>query len=143
VKKLIIATMAVWAISLQAGADDPKDFEKSLPFSEAVRVDNMLYLSGVIGNVPGTKDLVKGGIAAETRQTMETIKHRLEKNGSDMDHVVKCLVMLADMTEWEAMNEVYRTFFSKRFPARSAMGANGLALGARVEIECMAEVPEE
>lgn len=115
----------------------------SLPFSKAVRVGDMLYLSGELGSVPGTAGLVPGGITAETRQTMENIKATLTENGSDMDHVVKCLVMLADIGEWAQMNAVYRTYFKSRFPARSAMGASGLALGARVEIECIATVRNE
>ena len=123
-----------------ASATWAQDEQATLPFSKVVRVGEMLYLSGDLGVKPGSLDLVPGGIGPETRQTMENIKATLEANGSDMDHVVKCLVMLADMDEWGAMNEVYRTFFKKRFPARSAMGANGLALGARVEIECMATV---
>ena len=108
-----------------------------LPFSSAVRVDNTLYLSGNLGNVPGTIELAEGGIAGETRQTMENIKAVLEQFGSSMDEVVKCTVFLADMAEWGAMNEVYKTYFENP-PARSALGANGLALGARVEIECIA-----
>lgn len=100
----------------------------------------MLYLSGELGAKPGTMSLVPGGIGPETRQTMDNIKATLEANGSDMSHVVKCLVMMADIKEWAAMNEVYRTYFTDRFPARSAMGASGLALGARVEIECLATV---
>ncbi|MFH7024161.1 MAG: RidA family protein [Heteroscytonema crispum UTEX LB 1556] len=113
----------------------------NLPFSEAVRVDNMLYLSGVIGNIPGNKQLVSGGIKAETKQTMENIKRILERHGSSIDRVIKCKVMLADMNEWNLMNEVYLTYFSpSRLPARSALGASGLALNARVEIECMATV---
>lgn len=117
------------------------DEQATLPFSKAVRVGDMLYLSGELGAKPGTMTLVPGGIGPETRQTMDNIKATLEANGSDMDHVVKCLVMLADIDEWAAMNEVYRTYFKAgKFPARSAMGANGLALGARVEIECMARV---
>ena len=108
-----------------------------LPFSSAVRVDNTLYLSGNLGNLPGTVELAEGGIAGETRQTMENIKAVLEQFGSSMDEVVKCTVFLADMAEWGAMNEVYKTYFTKP-PARSALGANGLALGARVEIECIA-----
>jgi reactive intermediate/imine deaminase len=111
-----------------------------LPFSEAVRVGSMLYLSGAIGTDPSTGQLVEGGIAAETRQVMENIRASLERNGSGMDRVVKCLVMLADIAEWPAMNDVYVTFFPGPKPARSAMGASGLALGARVEIECMARV---
>ena len=108
-----------------------------LPFSSAVRVDNTLYLSGNLGNIPGTLELAEGGIAGETRQTMDNIKAVLEQFGSSMDDVVKCTVFLADMGEWGAMNEVYKTYFTKP-PARSALGANGLALGARVEIECIA-----
>lgn len=112
-----------------------------LPFSEAVRVGNMLYLSGAIGNIPGTKKLVSGGIQAETKQAMENIKSVLERNSSSMDRIVKCQIMLADMKDWQAMNEVYLTYFSKnRLPARSSMGVNGLALNARVEIESIATV---
>jgi len=110
----------------------------SLPFSAAVRVGNMLYLSGQIGVPAGSLTPVPGGIAPETRQTMENIKAVLEKNGSSLDKVVKCTVMLADMAEWEAMNAVYVTYFRGHKPARSALGASGLARGARVEIECMA-----
>ena len=109
----------------------------SLPFSAAVRVGDMLYLSGQIGT-DSTGALVKGGIGPETRQTMENIRGVLEANGSSLDRVVKCLVMLADMAEWGAMNGVYVTLFPHHVPARSAMGASGLALGARVEIECIA-----
>lgn len=113
----------------------------NLPFSEAVRVDNMLYLSGVVGNIPGKKQLVSGGITAETKQTMENIKGILERHGSSIDQLIKCKVMLADMNEWNLMNEVYLTYFlPSRLPARSALGTSGLALNARVEIECMATI---
>ena len=108
-----------------------------LPFSSAVRVDSTLYLSGNLGNLPGTVELAEGGIQGETRQTMENIQTVLEQFGSSMDEVVKCTVFLADMAEWGAMNEVYKTYFTKP-PARSALGANGLAAGARVEVECIA-----
>ena len=110
----------------------------TLPFSEAVRVGNTLYLSGQIGIVPGSLKLVPGGIAAEARQTMQNIKTSLEANGYGMGDLVKCTAMLADMSEWGAFNDVYKTFFSGHFPARSAFGANGLALGAKVEVECVA-----
>ena len=115
----------------------PGNEDLDLPFSSAVRVDNTLYLSGNLGNVPGTLELAEGGIQGETRQTMENIKGVLEQFGSSMNDVVKCTVFLADMAEWGAMNEVYRTYFENP-PARSALGASGLALGARVEIECIA-----
>lgn len=113
------------------------DHMKSLPFSTAVRVGNMLYLSGQIG-IDRTGKLVPGGIAAETRQTMENIKATLEQYGSSLDRVVKATVMLADMAEWGEMNKIYVSYFPHHLPARSALGANGLALNARVEIECIA-----
>ncbi len=115
----------------------PEREDLGLPFSAAVRVDNTLYVSGNVGNIPGTLDLAPGGIQDETRQTLDNIKAMLEQFGSSMDKVVKCTVFLADIGEWGAMNEVYRTYF-KNPPARSALGASGLALGARVEIECIA-----
>ena len=108
-----------------------------LPFSAAVRVDNTLYLSGALGNLPGSMELAEGGIAGETRQTLDNISATLETFGASMDDVVKCTVFLADINEWGAMNEVYRTYFTNP-PARSALGSSGLALGARVEIECIA-----
>jgi 2-iminobutanoate/2-iminopropanoate deaminase len=115
----------------------PGTEDLDLPFSSAVRVGDTLYLSGNIGNIPGTLELAAGGIQGETRQTMDNIRQVLETFGSSMDRVVKCTVFLADMAEWGAMNEVYRTYFENP-PARSALGANGLALDARVEIECIA-----
>jgi len=110
------------------------------PFSEAVRVGNILYLAGVTGVAPGGSQPVPGGIEAETKQVLENISAVLQRNGSSMDQVVKCTVMLADIGEWARMNTVYVTFFPKHFPARSAMGVSGLAGGARVEIECLATV---
>jgi reactive intermediate/imine deaminase len=110
----------------------------ALPFSPAVRVGHMLYLAGQLG--ADSTGLVPGGIEAETRQTLTNIKRVLEENGSGMDRVVRCLVMLADISEWARMNAVYVTFFPGPKPARSAMGASGLALNARVEIECTAIV---
>ncbi len=113
--------------------------DNNLPFSAAVRVGDMIYLSGQVGTLPGTKDLAPGGIEGETRQTMENIKMVVEKYGSSMERVFKCTIFLADMAEWDAMNEIYVTFFKPdKLPARSALGVNGLALGARVEIECIA-----
>ncbi len=112
------------------------------PFSPAVQVGNLLFLAGQIGTSANAQGgVVPGGIQAETRQTMENIKDVLVKSGSSLDRVVKCTVFMADMREWDAMNEVYATYFPRNKPARSAFGANGLALGARVEIECIAAVP--
>jgi reactive intermediate/imine deaminase len=112
------------------------------PFSPAVQVGNLLFLAGQIGTSANAQGgVVPGGVKAETKQTMENIKEVLEKSGSSLDRVVKCTVMMADMREWDAMNEVYTTYFPRNKPARSALGANGLALSARVEIECIAAVP--
>ena len=120
----------------------PGTEDLNLPFSSAVRVGDTLYLSGSIGVIPGTMDLAEGGIQGETRQTMDNIGQVLETFGSSFDRVVKCTVFLADMAEWGAMNEVYRTYFENP-PARSALGVSGLALDARVEIECIAVVSDD
>lgn len=116
------------------------DPARPAPFSDAVRVGHMLYLTGQLGT-DGPSGLVSGGIKAETKQTMENIRRILERNGSSLDQVVKCTVMLADINDRSAMSEVYVTYFAKdRMPARSAFGVSGLALGARVEIECLATI---
>ena len=107
------------------------------PFSPAVKANGFIFLSGQVGT-DSTGKLVSGGIQAETRQTMANIRDVLARSGSSMDKVVKCTVFILDMAEWPAMNEVYITFFKGPPPARSAAGASGLALGARVEIECLA-----
>lgn len=113
----------------------------TLPFSEAVRVGDTVYLSGQIGNVPGTLDLASGGMKGEATQVMDNIKTSLEAHGLSMNNVVKCLVMLSDMSEWADFNEVYKDYFEEgRYPARSAMGVSALAFGARVEAECTAVV---
>jgi reactive intermediate/imine deaminase len=111
-----------------------------LPFSDAVRVGNLIYVSGQLGTDDNLK-LAPGGVLAETHRALENISAILKRNDSSLEHVVKCTVMLADMSEWEAMNTVYAAFFKKnRMPARSAFAATGLALGARIEIECVAVV---
>lgn len=116
-----------------------EDFKKSnMPFSQAVKVGNILYLSSQVGEID--EQLVEGGIGQETKQTMENIKKVLEQNNSSMDNVIKCTCMLADINEWAKMNIEYIKFFPDHKPARSAFGTSGFALGARVEIECMALV---
>ena len=138
---MICSLFFLFAGPALAGKPDVEHYSSNpdmqLPFSDAVRVGNMLYLSGKIGNIPGTSQLAEGGIQGETRQALENIKASLEKYGSSMSEVVKCTVFLADIAEWGAMNEVYKTFF-KNPPARSALGVSGLALNGRVEIECIA-----
>ena len=111
-----------------------------LPFSSAVRVGNLLFLAGQVGNVPGTRQLADTGIAGQTRQIFENIKTVLAASGSSLERVVKCTVFLLDIKDFAAMNAVYTTYFPKDPPARSTIAASGLALGARVEIECLATV---
>jgi 2-iminobutanoate/2-iminopropanoate deaminase len=118
--------------------------DAGLPFSDAVRVGEVLYLSGALGNVPGKMEIVPGGMEAEARQMFQNIARTLEQNGLTFDDVFKCTVMLADMKEWPAFNKVYVEYFKpERLPARSAFGTNGLALGARVEMEIAAYVGEK
>jgi reactive intermediate/imine deaminase len=111
-----------------------------LPFSSAVRVGNVLYLSGQIGNKPGTRELADTGVAGQTRQTLENIKTVLAHAGSSLERVFKCTVFLSDIADYGKMNAVYATYFPKDPPARSTVAGSGLALGARVEIECLATV---
>ena len=112
--------------------------EKGYPFSDATVVNGIIYLSGAIGTLPDGS-LVSGGIIAETRQTMMNIKNRLEKMGGSMDDIFKCTCMLADIKDWPLMSQEYKKFFNPdKLPARSAFAGSGLALGAKLEIECMA-----
>ena len=112
--------------------------EKGYPFSDATLVNGIIYLSGAIGTLPDGS-LVSGGIIAETRQTMMNIKNRLEKMGGSMDDIFKCTCMLADIEDWPLMSLEYKKFFNPdKLPARSAFAGSGLALGAKLEIECMA-----
>jgi reactive intermediate/imine deaminase len=122
--------------------DSGSVYPPGLPLSEAVRVGDTLFLSGQIGIEPGALELVPGGIEAEARQTMENVKRTLEAHGYSMRDLVKCTAMLADISEWAVFNEIYKSYFDTHYPARSAFGANGLALGARVELECIAAVPD-
>lgn len=112
----------------------------SLPFSAAVRVGDVLYLSGQIGTGPDGR--LPTGIEAQTRQTMDNVGAILARAGLGFDDVFRCLVMLENMADWPAFNSVYVAYFKPgRLPARSALGADGLALGALVEVECTAHAP--
>lgn len=110
----------------------------NLPFSDGVRVGNLIILSGQVGNRPGTLEIVQGGIVSEARQVLENVRAVLAAHGLALRDVVRVQVMLADMADWPGFNEIYREFFAPPWPARSAFGANGLALGARVEVEVFA-----
>ena len=121
----------------------PEARAAGLPFSLAVRVGDVLHLSGALGNLPGRLELVPGGMGEQARQTMENIGAVLAAHGLGFEAVFKCTVMLADMTLWGEFNKVYVGYFRPdRLPARSAFGANGLALGALVEVECLAHMPQ-
>lgn len=102
--------------------------------ADAVIVDDMIYLSGVLGTRAGP------GVQEQTQQVMETIRSTLAEHGATMDDIVKCTVYMADLSERPLLNEVYRSFFTDNRPARSAVGVD--LGGARVEIECMAVIPE-
>lgn len=109
------------------------------PYSPAIRSGGFLFLSGQVGLRPGTRELVGGGIAAETRQSLENVRTILAAAGLSLRDVVKCTVFLADMAEYEPMNAVYGEFFPAAPPARSAVAVAALPLAARVEIDCIAE----
>ncbi|WP_299072777.1 Rid family detoxifying hydrolase [uncultured Paraglaciecola sp.] len=142
---LLLSSLFLASTSTMAMAD--ADIERlstpafkalNLPFSQAVKVGDMLYLSGELGVKPGTLELIEGGVKPQTQQALENIKTTLQHFGSDMDKVIKCTLFLADIKEWGMVNEVYVTYFNDKLPARSAVAGSGLGLGARVEIECMA-----
>lgn len=110
------------------------------PYSQAIRTGNLIFVSGQLPVDPSTGNFAEGGIKELTRQSLTNIKAILEAEGTDMAHVVKTTVFLADMTDFAEMNEVYATFFTSPFPARSAVAIKTLPKNARVEIECIAEI---
>jgi 2-iminobutanoate/2-iminopropanoate deaminase len=146
----LAGTLAFLAAASAFGAESakpeflnsPESATRNLPFSEAVRAGDFLYLSGMIGFDPATDKVVPGGIKAEARRAMTLIQEALKRNGASLSDVVKCTVFLADIAEWPAFNEVYVEFFKKPFPARSALATSGLARNARVEVECFAYKPK-
>lgn len=139
-----LAAAALLAVPAAGQAAAPRlQFAKPrppAPFSAAVRVDDILYLSGQIGT--GADGRLVVGDTAQFRQTMDNIAAVLKDEGASMDDVFKCTVMLADMTKWADFNKVYVTYFKPdRLPSRSAFGAAGLVNGALVELECWAFAP--
>lgn len=145
--KLISTTLiasafsAAMAVSASADAEfknSGKILPTTLPFSELVESGDTLYLSGQIGNIPGELKLVEGGIAAESRQVMENIQTSLQAHGYELTNLVKCTVILADIADWGPFNKEYAAFFEAgKFPARAAFGGTDLALGAKVEVDCI------
>jgi len=122
--------------------NDPAKSANNYPFSKATQVGDLLFLSGELGTDPKTGKLAKGGIVGQTKQLMSNISATLKKYNSSLDRVAKCTVFLADIKEWPKFNDVYRSFFGKNYPARSAMEVSGLALDARLEVECIAVVKD-
>ena len=108
------------------------------PYSQAIRVGNLLYTSGQIPINPATGNFVEGGIKEQTRQSLTNIKAILEEAGLTMAHVVKTTVFMADMNDFADMNAVYAEFFAEPYPARSAVAVKTLPKGALVEIEVVA-----
>jgi 2-iminobutanoate/2-iminopropanoate deaminase len=146
---LVVFALLISAVAVGAERTKPEFLvsqdpaRRDLPFSEAVRVGDLMFLSGQIGFDSATGQLVPGGIKAEARQALTLMKETLTRNGASLADVVKCTVFLADIAEWPAFNEVYGEFFKKPFPARSAMAVNGLVRNARVEVECIASAPKK
>jgi len=142
-------TLATLVCALSVTASNADDVEYlltpaskllNLPFSDAVILDDVMIMSGQLGVDPATFTLVAGGIEAETRQIFSNMSALLASRGADIADIVKCTVMIADITEWPAFNTIYLSYFPEHKPARSAFGVNGLALGAAVELECWAAV---
>ena len=139
-KQLIALAAAMFATTATAAPPEyfgrPNLGAQPLPFSDAVRVGDTLYLSGQLGLVDGK---VPDSFEVEAKAVMDNIGAILKARGLTHDDLVKCTVMLDDMANWPAFNKVYMPYFKPgRMPARSAFGADGLALGAKVEVECWA-----
>lgn len=148
---LVVFASCETKVTTSVGTDDISDAVKNeviyhashepkkanAPFSDAVQVGNMYFLSGQIGMNQTTRTLVEGGIEAETTQTLENIKAVLKQHGMDMSHVVKALVVLDDIDDFAAFNSIYKTYLPQK-PARTTFAAEALAAGAKIEIEVIA-----
>ncbi|HEX7782144.1 MAG TPA: RidA family protein [Sphingobium sp.] len=136
-KEDIIRTLFAIPALLLAGSAQAQ--APTIPYSPAVRTGDILFLSGQIGKAPEGSDPHAEGFDIAVRQAMDSIGKILADNGAGFDKVVKCTVMLADMKDWPRFNAIYVSYFKgMRLPARSALGANGLAMGAPLEVECIA-----
>lgn len=132
------------SISQAYAQEEPKYYNseehlnRNPPYSEAVRLGNTLYVSGQVG-LTDDGNIVEGGIVEETRLSLNRIKRILEKYGSSMDKVVKCTCILSDINDFQKMSDTYRTFFPKnKLPARTTF-AGQVALGGKIEIDCIAK----
>ena len=111
------------------------------PFSSVARAGDLLFVSGHLGRYPGSEDLVPGGAGPQTTQTMANIEASLALVGATLDDLASCTIYLADMADYPAMNEAYAAALGDHRPARATAGVDALALGAAVEIECVAYAP--
>lgn len=150
VVRIFIPTLILLFTALPLHAQDTGDIifhpsheplKANAPFSDVVEYGNMYFLAGQIGMDHSTRTMVTGGIKAETKQAILNIKDVLEQRGLTLDHVVKCMVILGTMEDFQAFNEVYTQYFTKK-PARTTFAASGLARNATVEIEVIAIRPE-
>ena len=141
ISALLLVASSVWGDDVQHYVSDVAT-KQGYPFSDAVRVDNIVYLSGVVGD-DGNGNLVEGGLVPEAHQAFKSMKSTLAKFNLGFNDVFKCLVMIDDISQWGLFNTVYVQYFDKPYPARSAFGADGLALNASFEMECMAYIPED
>ncbi len=115
--------------------------DQGFPFSDIVEtIGGLIFISGLVGT-DKTGELVPGGLEAETHAIFRQMSTYLGHLGLGFEDVVKCLVMIDDIAQWGAFNGIYTQYFSPPYPARSAMGADGLALGASLELECIAARP--
>lgn len=117
----------------------PQTQDNQYPFSDVVRVGNILYISGIIG-VNENDNLVMGGLIEESHQIFRNLKKILDIYEINFSNIFKCTVFIDDIDKWSEFNSVYTKYFKKPYPARSALGADGLALGAEVELECNASL---
>ena len=147
-KKLILISALLF--SFNGWADDiavehfssEQTIKQDFPFSDAVKVGNTLYLSGMIGE-DEEGNLVEGGIVPEAHNVLKRMGTLLAHYNLGYDDVVKCLVMIDDINQWSLFNSVYVQYFEKPYPARSAFGADGLAGNASFELECIAHIQDD
>lgn len=139
-KVLVFVMLGVFIASCKEDiVFEPSHYPKkaNAPFSDVVKANGLLFLAGQIGMDHNSRTLVPGGIKNETEQAIMNIKEVLELHGSSLDRVVKCTVILSDINDFKAFNEVYTSYFPNK-PARTTFAASGLAANAKIEIECIA-----
>lgn len=142
VSALAGALLLAAGLATGAGAEDfvayPSTAVEGLPYSGAFKAGGNVFVGGVLGTAPGTKELVPGGVGPEARQAFNHVKDMLELAGTSLGRTYKCVVLLANIDDFPAMNEVYREFFPENPPTRSTIIVPEIPLGAAIEVECNA-----